>query len=102
MNNIADMINQDKLLNLTRTLVEIPSVTGQEQTLSNWTFDYLKSLGLDHVQRLPVEDAGETIVGWLDGPEDGPEMMLMFHLDTFDVCDGWNTDPFKAVLVPDE
>jgi len=97
MKNIADRIQQDRLLNLTRTLVEIPSVTGREQTLSDWMFDYLKSLGLDHVQRLPVEDAGETIVGWVEGPTDGPEMMLMFHLDTFDVCDGWDTDPFQTV-----
>jgi acetylornithine deacetylase/succinyl-diaminopimelate desuccinylase-like protein len=84
-------------LHLTQTLVEIPSVTGQEQPLADWLFDYLKSLGLDDVKRLPVEDAGDTIVGWLEGPETGPEMMLIFHLDTFDVCDGWDTDPFKTV-----
>ena len=79
MEHIADRIQPNQLLNLTRTLVEIPSVTGQEQPIADWMFDYLKSLELDHVERLPVEDAGETIVGWLEGPEDGPEMMLMFH-----------------------
>jgi succinyl-diaminopimelate desuccinylase len=98
MKHIANRISRNRLVDLTRTLVEIPSATGQEQALADWLFDYLKSLGLDHVRRLPVEDAGETIVGWLEGPKEGPEMMLMFHLDTFDVCDGWNTDPFKAIL----
>lgn len=98
MKNLADRINQDRLLELTRTLVEIPSVTGQEHELSDWMYDYLKSLGMDHVQRLPVEEAGDTIVSWLDGAPEGPEVMMMFHLDTFEVCDGWDTDPFKAVL----
>jgi len=77
--------------------VEIPSVTGYEQTLADWVFDYLTSLGMDEVKRLPVEDAGDTIVSWREGSQDGPGMLLLFHLDTFDVCDGWHTDPFKAV-----
>jgi acetylornithine deacetylase/succinyl-diaminopimelate desuccinylase-like protein len=79
MKHIAERIQPDQLLNLTRTLVEIPSVTGQEQPIADWMFNYLKSLGLGRVQRLPVEDAGETIVGWLGGSEKNPEMMLMFH-----------------------
>ena len=98
MKDISDSITQDRLLDLTRTLVEIPSVTGREQDLSDWTFDYLKSLGLNHVQRLPVEDAGDTIVGCLESANEGPGMVLLYHLDTFDVCDGWDTDPFKTHL----
>jgi len=102
MEKITDRINQDRLVELTRTLVDIPSVTGREHALADWTFDYLKSLGLDHVQRLPVEDAGDTVVGWVNGPKEGPEMVLLFHLDTFDVCDGWDTDPYKTVLKSDK
>jgi acetylornithine deacetylase/succinyl-diaminopimelate desuccinylase-like protein len=98
MKNIAGLIRQDRLIQLTQTLVEIPSVTGREHALADWVFDYLTSLGMDEVKRLPVEDAGDTIVAWLDRSQDGPGMLLLFHLDTFDVCDGWSTDPFKAVL----
>jgi succinyl-diaminopimelate desuccinylase len=97
MQNIADLIKEDRLIQLTQTLVEIPSVTGHEHTLADWLFDYLNSLGLNGIKRLPVEDAGDTIVAWLDGAKEGPGMMLLFHLDTFDVCDGWDTDPFKTV-----
>lgn len=97
MKNIANLIKQDRLTHLTQTLVEIPSVTGREQPLANWLCDFLNSLGLDAIKRLPVEDAGDTIVAWLEGPQEGPEMMLLFHLDTFDVCDGWDTDPYKTV-----
>jgi acetylornithine deacetylase/succinyl-diaminopimelate desuccinylase-like protein len=97
MNNIADLIKEDRLIQLTQRLVEIPSVTGREQCLSDWLFDYLASRGMDEIKRLPVEDAGDTILSWLDGEKEGPGMLLLFHLDTFDVCDGWDTDPFKTV-----
>ena len=97
MTNIAPLIKQDRLIRLTKTLVEIPSVTGHEQTLADWLFDYFTSLGMDEVNLLPVENAGDTIVACLEGSKDGPGMLLLFHLDTFDVCDGWHTDPFKAV-----
>ena len=96
MKNIAELIEEERLIELTRTLVEIPSVTGSEHALADWTFDYFASLGMDDVKRLPVEDAGDTIVSWLEGSGNGPGMVLLFHLDTFDVCDGWDTDPFKA------
>jgi acetylornithine deacetylase/succinyl-diaminopimelate desuccinylase-like protein len=85
------------LVELTRTLLEIPSVTGGEHSLADWVFDYFSSLGMDEVNRLPVEDAGDTIVSCLEGSQGGYGMLLRFHLDTFDVCDGWDTDPFKAV-----
>ncbi|CAB1055481.1 hypothetical protein D1BOALGB6SA_214 [Olavius sp. associated proteobacterium Delta 1] len=97
MKNIADLIKEDRLIQLTQTLVEIPSVTGHEHSLSDWAFEYFTSLGMDEVKRLPVEDTGDTIVCWLEGSQDGPGMLLLFHLDTFDVCNGWDTDPFKTV-----
>ena len=97
MKHATDLIKQDRLVEVTRTLVEIPSVTGAEPSLADWVFDYFSSLGMDEVNRLPVEDAGDTIVSWLEGSQQGPGMLLLFHLDTFDVCDGWDTDPFKAV-----
>jgi hypothetical protein len=35
MQNVAGLIKEDRLVELTRTLVEIPSVTGHEQTLAD-------------------------------------------------------------------
>jgi succinyl-diaminopimelate desuccinylase len=86
------------LVELTKTLVSIPSVTGQEQDLAEWVFGHLESIGLSGVERLPVEEAGDTIIGWVEGPADGPTMMLNFHLDTFDAFEGWETDPFAPHL----
>ena len=55
MKDVATLIKQDRLLELTRTLVEIPSVTGHEQTLADWVFDYFSSLRMDEVKRLVTE-----------------------------------------------
>ena len=84
------------MVELTKTLVEIPSETGKEQRIADWMINYFTELGLSDVTRLPVEEAGDTVVAVLKGGE-GPKMMLNFHIDTFDAFEGWETDPFKAV-----
>jgi succinyl-diaminopimelate desuccinylase len=89
------LVDEARLLELTETLVSIPSVANNEHEISNWIFDYFESLGLEGVVRLPVEESGDTIAGWLEGPHDGPTLMLNFHMDTFDAFEGWETEPFK-------
>ena len=89
-----ELIDEDHLIELAKTLLSIPSVTNREHEISDWIYEKFKSLGLTDVRRLPVKEAGDTIVGWIDGPEDGPKMMLNFHMDTFGVFEGWETDPF--------
>ena len=96
-----DMITTEKVVALTRTLVEIPSETGKEEAIGDWLVKYFQELGLTDITRLPVEEAGDTIVAVLEGKEDGPTMMLNFHIDTFDAFDDWDTEPFKVVETED-
>ncbi len=98
MQSLANVINLARLVELTQALVAIPSITNQEHDIADWAYEQFKAMGLTGVQRLPVEDSGDTIIGWIDGPSQGPTLMLNFHLDTFPVCDGWNTDPFTPHL----
>ena len=98
MTNPLDLVNKDRLIELTKTLVSMRSVTGEEHELADWMYEHFKSLGLSGVQRLAVEESGDTIVGWLDGPADKPAMMLNFHLDTVAVFAGWETDPFNPSI----
>ena len=93
----ADLLTTERLLTLTKALVAMPSVTRHEQRFAMWTADFLTDLGLRNLQRLPVAESGDTIVAEY-GTTDGPAMMLNFHLDTFDVFDGWRTDPFTPTL----
>jgi succinyl-diaminopimelate desuccinylase len=92
-----DMVTTERLVELTKTLVSIPSETGKEQAIADWLVGFLKKLGLKDVKRLPVEDAGDTVVAVLRGSGEGPKMMLNFHVDTFDAFEGWETPPFKLV-----
>ncbi|MCP4416136.1 MAG: M20 family metallopeptidase, partial [Chloroflexi bacterium] len=92
------LVNQERLIDLAKTLVSIPSVTNNEKALSDWMFDHFKRIGLQDVARLPVAESGDTVVGWINGQADGPIMMLNFHMDTFGVFDGWQTDPFTPHL----
>ncbi len=95
----STLITQDRLIELTKTLVAIPSVTGEEQQLSDWYFEYMQSIGLSGVQRLAVDEAGDTIVGYIEGAGVGPDFLFNPHIDTFAVAQGWETDPFSATLV---
>lgn len=109
------LLHTERLVELTQTLVAIPSETGREHAIADFLADFLQHLGLS-VTRLAVDNAGDTIVGMLtsasgasNGNADsdrsanvsGPTMMLNFHLDTFDAFEGWNSEPFEPYLSED-
>jgi succinyl-diaminopimelate desuccinylase len=87
-------VSESRIVELASKLVSIPSVTGNEHAIADWIFEFFRTSGLKGVRRIPVEDSGDTIVGWIEGPEDRPSMMMNLHMDTFPVAQGWKTDPF--------
>lgn len=95
------LLTTQRIVELTHTLVAIPSVTGHEQALADWLVNFLQTNGASAVHRLRVEEAGDTVIGWWDGSADGPVLMLNFHLDTFDVFAGWQTPPLTPTIVGD-
>jgi succinyl-diaminopimelate desuccinylase len=94
--NPLENISEERVAELTKTLVEIPSETGKEQQIADWMINFFEKLGLSQITRLPVEEAGDTVYTVLKGG-DGTKMMLNFHIDTFDAFEGWKTEPFKTV-----
>ena len=96
MTHPTNLITTQRIVELTKTLVAIPSVTGNEHAMADWTFDFFTDLGLDNVRRLPVEDAGDTVVATYGSGS--PAMFLHFHMDTFAAFDAWNTDPFTPIV----
>jgi acetylornithine deacetylase/succinyl-diaminopimelate desuccinylase-like protein len=92
-----DLLSTARLSDLAQALVAIRSVTGEEQRIADFVHGFLRDLGLE-TRRLPVEEAGDSVVGWLPGAATGPTLMLNFHLDTFDIFDGWETDPLTPTL----
>lgn len=97
LQGIMDSISNARITELINQLVSIPSVTGQERAVGDMLYDLFGEIGLADIHRIPVEDSGDSLVARIAGPADGPIMMLNFHQDTFDVCDGWETDPWTPV-----
>ena len=91
------LLKEERIVELVKDMVSIPSTTNKEGAMSDWTFDKLEALGLE-TKRLPVEESGDTVVGWIDAPNCDHSLMLNFHMDTFDAFRDWDTDPFKPVV----
>lgn len=79
----VDLVSIDEVVELAKRLIAIPSVSGEEQSLVDWLENYFKDIGLEDIERHSVEEAGDTLTGWIRGPEDGSTLMLNFHVDTF-------------------
>lgn len=66
---------------LTRTLIDIPSVTPEEEQVGVWLFDYLKNLATrfnGRLERIEVEPHRHNVVAWFGEPV----VTLSTHMDT--------------------
>lgn len=66
------------LFELTRTLIDIPSVTGEEAQVGEFLASYLGGLGY-HVELQPVEGARCNVIATTAAP---PRIVFSTHLDT--------------------
>ena len=98
MSNATALLDERSIVDTLAALVRINSITNHEQAISDWMATRLAAIGLRDVTRLPVPESGDTVLGWIDGPADGPTFCLNFHLDTFGVFNGWTTNPFEPVI----
>ncbi len=98
MSNASALLDERVIIETLASLVRINSITNHEQAIADWMANRLSAMGLRDVTRLPVPESGDTVLGWIDGPADGPTFCLNFHLDTFGVFNGWETDPFIPVI----
>lgn len=99
---ITASITPGRITELIEGLVAIPSVTGNERAMGDMLQGFFSDIGLTGIHRIPVEDSGDTLAlripGRGDGCGNGHAFMLNFHQDTFDACDGWETDPWSPVV----
>src|ERR1035437_6252342 len=66
------------LFDLTRSLMNIPSASGEEQVVGFFIRDHLESLGWT-VELQPVEECGNNVIAHLN---DKPRVFLSTHMDT--------------------
>lgn len=96
-------ITRERLIEVSRELVGIPSVTGNEKEVSLYLGNKLKEIGFE-VKWAEAEKDRPNCVGILHGTTGKPKLQFSGHLDTVGPGDlkKWKTDPFDAVLVGDK
>src|SRR5881275_262807 len=67
-----------EIFQLTRSLMNIPSVSGHEETVGFWLRDHLRSLGWT-VELQPVSENQNNVIATLS---DRPRVWLSTHMDT--------------------
>jgi acetylornithine deacetylase/succinyl-diaminopimelate desuccinylase-like protein len=75
------VIDGSKLVAWAKGAVSVPSFTGAEQAMAEWTAEQLRGLGLA-VQLQQVEDGRANVLAVREGVGGGPTLMLNGHMDT--------------------
>jgi len=100
-NKVLANIREEDVLELSRQLIAIPSETGNEKAVSDFTVSYMKSdLGMEAEGLAGVPDRPNA-VGRLRGAGGGPTTQYSGHLDTVGPGDlsKWETDPYGGEVI---
>jgi acetylornithine deacetylase len=66
------------IFELTKSLMDIPSTSGDEKAVGSWLSDHLESLGWT-VELQKVSDDQNNVIAWLN---DTPRVWFSTHIDT--------------------
>ncbi len=82
-------MTDQEILALHRSLVDIPSLSHQEQEIAEFVFNLLAPFSTR------IERWGNNVVAWTGV---GAPLLLNSHLDTVPPGEGWATDPFTSTV----
>jgi len=92
--NFDEKYIEQRVVELTREFIKIPSTSGQEKEIQTIIIDKLTSLGL----KVNLDDTG-NVIAELSGKTDMPALLLSGHMDTVAADTGWSYDPYSAKIV---
>ena len=98
LEEIIKKLDDSYTIQLTREMINIPSVTGEEETLALYIKDKLESYGMD-TELQYVASKRPNVYGIMQGEKPGRRMNYNAHTDTVPVGDDWETDPFEAKVI---
>lgn len=98
--------NQERFLNNLKQLASIPSVSTNPdhkpdmQKAAEWIANYLRELGMDHVQVMPTGGHPVVYGDWLKAGKDAPVVLIYGHYDVqpSEPNELWKTPPFEATV----
>jgi acetylornithine deacetylase len=102
MTSIVDRIDRDTVLQIARSLLSIPSVSGDEAAIMEWVAGWCRERGLD-VTTIARDERRPNLIISVGDPASGPLLAMNGHLDTVPVsdADAWKSDPFDPVICED-
>ncbi len=98
---IIEAVEVDLATAITREMVRIPSVCGDEYAIALYLRDRMQALGFPEVYLQEVAPRRFNAIARVDGSGPGPTFVFNGHTDTKPVCRGWTRDPFGGDLVED-
>jgi len=101
LDEIIRKLDDSYTIKLTKEMIGIPSVTGEEEALSLYIKDKLESYGMETELKY-VADRRPNVYGVMMGEKQGKRLNYNAHTDTVPVGDDWETDPFKAEVGDDK
>ncbi|WZL73826.1 M20/M25/M40 family metallo-hydrolase [Clostridiaceae bacterium 35-E11] len=98
------MINEKRLIDNYLEMIRIKSISGNEKNLADYIYKKLSSLGLEPRYVYYDEEKKESpcVIAEIKGKELGPTLLMIGHIDTVDVANGWETNPFEPVIEGDK
>ncbi|ROO87239.1 succinyl-diaminopimelate desuccinylase [Actinocorallia herbida] len=93
------MISLDRVISDTRSLIGIDSQNPGplEGKCAEWVGNRLTEAGLD-VERMPVAEGRDNIVARVPGEGTAPRLVLLGHMDTVPVGEGWTFPPLGGAI----
>ncbi|MEM2915156.1 MAG: M20/M25/M40 family metallo-hydrolase, partial [Candidatus Bathyarchaeia archaeon] len=90
-------ISLENIIPLLKKLITIPSVSGNEQEISNYLIKYLSNYGFE-TEEIPTPKSGPSILAHHYFKAEGLNLLFYGHLDTVAPVKGWKHHPFKPTL----
>jgi acetylornithine deacetylase/succinyl-diaminopimelate desuccinylase family protein len=102
MTSIVDRIDRDTVLPIARSLIAIPSVSGDEAAIMEWLMTWCRERNLD-VTVIERDERRPNLIISIGDPSTGPTLAMNGHLDVVPVsdADAWKTDPFDPAISED-
>ncbi len=87
---------QERMIKLVSDMVKIPSDSGNEAELAAFLMNYCTGLGFEC-----ETDRHGNFFAWIRGNRPGKRLIFNSHLDTVEVGEGWEDDPYSGKVHQD-
>jgi len=91
--------NRDEAIRCLTEIIQVPSVTGEEESVSKVFTKWMESCGLE-VETLYAAPGRPNLIAEWNGSQEGKHFVFNGHMDTFPPCEGGEGqfDPFAATI----